>query len=81
MASSEEEMTDAANNGDLPRVVEIELEFHRALCSAANNGQLYNVFRLFSGPVGMALSLDHDTCEDVKDIAAEHHPLLEAVMS
>lgn len=73
------EMTKAAEDGDLPRVVEIELEFHRELCSAAGNGQLDNVFRLLSGLVGMALSLDDATYEDVKDIAAEHYPLLKAI--
>ncbi len=74
-----EEMTAAAEDGDLSRVVEIELEFHRELCSAAGNGQLDNVFRLLSGLVGMALSLDDATYEDVKEIAAEHRPLLEEI--
>ncbi|AHY48253.1 Transcriptional regulators (plasmid) [Rubrobacter radiotolerans] len=72
-------MAEAAREGDLPRVVEIELEFHRSLCSAADNEHLDNVFRLLSGLVGMALSLDDATYEDVKDIAAEHYPLLEAI--
>ncbi len=76
-----EEMAGAADDGDLPRVIEIELEFHRELCSAANNEHLDNVFRLLSGMVGMALSLDNATYEDVKDIAAEHYPLLEAIQT
>ncbi|CAN5540472.1 GntR family transcriptional regulator [soil metagenome] len=71
-----EQMSDAAKAGDLPRVVEIELDFHRELCSTAGNHQLDNVFRLLSGMVGIALSLDDATYEDVADIASEHYPLL-----
>lgn len=72
-------MTKAADKGDLPRVVETELEFHRELCTIAGNRQLDNVFRLLSGIVGMALSLDDATYEDVKDIADEHYPLLATI--
>lgn len=74
-----EEMAAAAERGDLHAVVEIELEFHRELCSAAGNHQLDNVFRLLSGMVGMALSLDDATYEDIRQIAAEHRPLLETL--
>ncbi len=74
-----EEMTEAAAQGDLHRVIEIELEFHRELCSSAGNHQLDNVFRLLSGMVGMALSLDDATYEDISQIAAEHYPLLDAL--
>jgi DNA-binding GntR family transcriptional regulator len=74
-----EEMSEAAEEGNLPRVVEIELAFHRKLCSVAGNRQLENVFRLLSGMAGMALSLDDATYEDVRDIAAEHYPLLDVI--
>ena len=71
-----EEMARAAEAGDLPRVVEVEVEFHRALCAAAGNEHLDNVFRLLSGVVGMALSLDDATYADMRQIAVEHRPLL-----
>ena len=74
-----EQMSAAAKAGDLPRVVETELSFHRELCSAAGNHHLDNVFRLLSGLVGIALSLDDATYEDMADIASEHYPLLEAI--
>lgn len=74
-----EEMAAAAERGDLHQVVEIELEFHRQLCSTAGNHQLDNVFRLLSGMAGMALSLDDATYEDIRQIAAEHRPLLETL--
>lgn len=74
-----EEMVEVAAQGDLPRVVEIELEFHRRLCSMAGNRQLDNVFRLLSGMVGMALSLDDASYDDVAKIASEHHPLLRVI--
>jgi DNA-binding GntR family transcriptional regulator len=73
------EMTEAAEQGDLHKVIEIELDFHRELCSSAGNHQLDNVFRLLSGMVGMALSLDDATYEDISQIAAEHYPLLDAL--
>ncbi len=72
-------MSEAAERGDLHRVVEIELEFHRQLCSAAGNYQLDNVFRLLSGMAGMALSLDDATYEDIRQIAAEHRPLVDTL--
>lgn len=72
-------MSEAAERGDLHQVVEIELEFHRRLCSAAGNYQLDNVFRLLSGMAGMALSLDDATYEDIRQIAAEHRPLLDTL--
>ena len=72
-----EEMVEAADEADLPRVVGIELEFHRRLCSLAVNPYLDNVFRLLSGVVGMALSLDDAGYDDVAKIASEHYPLLE----
>ena len=71
-----EEMTAAAKKGDLSGVVEIEIAFHRELCSVAGNHHLENVFQLLSGLVGIALSLDDATYQDVPDIAAEHYPLL-----
>lgn len=74
-----EEMTEAAENGDLSRVVEIELDFHRELCSVAGNNHLENVFRLLSGLVGIALSLDDAAYQNVADIAAEHYPLLQRI--
>lgn len=74
-----EEMSEAAKAGDLPRVVEIELDFHKELCSTAGNHHLDNVFRLLSGLVGIALSLDDATYDDVADIASEHYPLLAAI--
>ena len=72
-------MAEAAKEGDLSRVVEIEIDFHRELCSAAGNNHLENVFRLLSGLVGIALSLDDATYQDMADIAAEHYPLLEEI--
>ena len=74
-----EEMMEAAGRRDLSRVVEIELDFHRELCSVAGNCHLENVFRLLSGLVGIALSLDDATYQDMADIAAEHYPLLEEI--
>lgn len=74
-----EEMSEAADREDLPRVVGIELEFHRTLCALAGNTYLDNVFRLLSGVVGMALSLDDASYADVTKIASEHYPLLEEI--
>jgi DNA-binding GntR family transcriptional regulator len=74
-----EEMTRAADEGDLPRVVEIELRFHRELCSLADNQYLNNTFRLLSAMVGMALSLDDAAYSNMSDIASEHYPLMEAI--
>lgn len=74
-----DEMVEATKVGDLPRVVEIELEFHRELCSRADNPHLDNVFRLLSGMVGMALSIDDATYDNITDIASEHYPLIEAI--
>lgn len=71
-----EDMSEAAKAGDLPRVVETELDFHRELCSMADNPHLDNVFRLLSGLAGIALSLDDATYEDMMDIVSEHYPLL-----
>jgi DNA-binding GntR family transcriptional regulator len=70
-------MTHATDKGDLHRVVEIELRFHRELCSAADNEYLDNVFRLMGGLVGMALSLDDAAYTNMADIALEHYPLLD----
>ncbi|MGF1471410.1 MAG: GntR family transcriptional regulator [Rubrobacteraceae bacterium] len=74
-----EEMTEATREGDLPRVVEIELGFHQVLCSKAGNPHLDNVFRLLSGMVGMALSIDDAAYDNIADIASEHYPLLETI--
>lgn len=74
-----DEMTRATEKGDLHRVVEIELQFHRELCSAADNQYLDIVFRLLSGLVGMALSLDDAAYNNMADIALEHYPLLERI--
>ena len=74
-----EEMTRAADEGDLPRVVEIELRFHRELCSLADNQYLNNTFRLLSAMVGIALSLDDAAYSNMSDIASEHYPLMEAI--
>lgn len=74
-----EEMTEATKEGDLPRVVEIELGFHQELCSEADNPHLNNVFRLLSGMVGMALSIDDAAYDNIADIASEHYPLMETI--
>lgn len=73
------QMSEAARAGDLPGVVETELDFHRELCSMADNPHLDNVFRLLSGLAGIALSLDDATYDDMADIVAEHYPLLTSI--
>lgn len=74
-----EDMSEAAKAGDLPQVVETELDFHRELCSMADNPHLDNVFRLLSGLAGIALSLDDAAYDDITDIVSEHYPLLSEI--
>lgn len=74
-----EEMTRAAEEADLARVVETELRFHSELCALADNQYLGSVFRTLSGLVGIALFLDDAAYENMKDIASEHDPLLREI--
>lgn len=74
-----EEMTDAAERGDLSAVVDAEMRFHKHLCDAADNPYLSTVFRSVSGMTRTALSLDDAAYSDLRDVASEHIPLLETI--
>lgn len=76
-----DEMTRAAEEEDLLGVVDAEVHFHEELCAAAGNYHLSTAFRSVSGLTRMALTMDDAAYEDLRDVAAEHVPLLNTIRS
>ena len=74
-----DEIAAAAASGDARQVAVSEFKFHEALCLAADNEPLTNLFRTLEGQILMALTLDDAEYSDLGDVAAEHEPILEAI--
>jgi DNA-binding GntR family transcriptional regulator len=76
-----EQLRQAADDGDVDEVVEVELRFHEELCAAAGNEYLNQVFASLKGVIRIALSLDDAAYGDLREVAAEHVPLLQSIRS
>jgi DNA-binding GntR family transcriptional regulator len=76
-----EQMRAAGQRGDLPAVVAAELRFHEALCELSGNALLLEIFHGLSARIRAALSVDNSAYGDLRDVAEEHVPLLEALAS
>ncbi len=74
-----ERMRFASRKGDLVKVVEAELKFHRALCELAENPFILQVGEMLDGQIRLALALDNARYPELEEVAEEHVPLLAAL--
>ena len=72
-------MERAADKGDVATVVGAEFDFHRHICELAGNALLSNLFAEQEGRLRLAIGLDDASFERLRDVAAEHVPLTEAI--
>lgn len=68
-----------AEAGDLPGVVEAELEFHEALWRMAGNPYIEKIAGLLFDHMRLALTIDNASYGNLLDVAHEHEPLVEAI--
>lgn len=76
-----DDMAGAARRKQASRVVNLELQVHQQLCDVTGNAFLSSAFHSLSGPIRLALGLDDAGYPDLRDVAAEHPPLLDAIRS
>jgi DNA-binding GntR family transcriptional regulator len=75
------EMKRRARKKDLAGLVEAELEFHRILCSLAENPYVIKVSTMLDAQVRMALTIDNSHYTNLSDVADEHEPIVNAIES
>jgi DNA-binding GntR family transcriptional regulator len=77
-----EQMAAAAELGEEQEVINLELRVHHQICEASGNEHLVALFNSIAGQIRLALALDDDAAyEDLRDIVAEHPPLVETLRS
>ncbi|RUZ79393.1 GntR family transcriptional regulator [Mesorhizobium sp. M7A.F.Ca.US.006.01.1.1] len=74
-------MSNFAKNGDLPGLVDAELEFHEALWRMAKNPYIEKVAGLLFDHLRLALTIDNAGYKNLMDVAQEHEPLVQAIES
>jgi DNA-binding GntR family transcriptional regulator len=72
-------MSEFAGNGDLPGLVDAELEFHEALWRMAKNPYIEKVAGLLFDHLRLALTIDNAGYKNLMDVAQEHEPLVLAI--
>jgi GntR family transcriptional regulator of gluconate operon len=70
-------MAKAAAEGDAAACVDIEFAFHERLCALSGNQYLLDAFRMVSGPVRVAMSLDNASLPELSNLPGEHIRLVE----
>ncbi len=73
------EMRRMARNGDLRRLVEAEVAFHRILCELSGNPYVIKVNGMLTAQMRLALTIDNSNYEDMADAADEHEPILAVI--
>ena len=74
-----EEMMQAAEAGDLERVTELDLRFHRAVCELACHRLLLQVWHGLEQKIRLILAMRHRLHREIVDIVEMHRPLLAAI--
>lgn len=72
-------MQRAAERGDVARVAEAEFGFHRTICTGCGNPLLARLFSEVEGRVLMVIALDDAMFEELREVADEHVPVVEAI--
>lgn len=74
-------MGKAADQNNVGLVVDRELAIHEEFCRLSGNTYFHSAFRSLSGHIRLALALDDAAYANLRDVVAEHPPLLEAIRS
>ncbi|ODT77301.1 MAG: hypothetical protein ABS76_27935 [Pelagibacterium sp. SCN 64-44] len=74
-------MRQASQSGDAKTLVENELEFHTMLCRFSGNAYLLRISESLQDQVRLALTLDNANYSEMKNVAEEHIPLVQAIRS
>jgi DNA-binding GntR family transcriptional regulator len=74
-------MDKAAHQENVSLVVDRELSIHEEFCRLSGNTYFHSMFRSLSGHIRLALALDDAAYANLRDVVAEHPPLLEAIRS
>ncbi|MBY2915394.1 GntR family transcriptional regulator [Rhizobium leguminosarum] len=74
-------MSGFAGSGDLPGLVDAELEFHEVLWRMAKNPYIEKVAGLLFDHLRLALTVDNAGYKNLMDVAQEHEPLVKAIES
>lgn len=74
-------MREAARTGDVGAVAEAELAFHVHIAAESGNRLLLSMYRAIRGQVHMLLHLDDSQFSDPTEVAAEHEPIVDAIVA
>jgi DNA-binding GntR family transcriptional regulator len=70
---------ESVRHADLPDVITIDLQFHRAFVAAAGNSRLLHMWERLVGELRLALSLVPREFYDADFVHRTHRPLVEAI--
>jgi DNA-binding GntR family transcriptional regulator len=76
-----EALSRAGDRGDVPRVIDLDMQVHEGICEASGNEYLASIFRSLAGPIRVVLGVDAATVDDLDEIGAVHLTVLEALRS
>lgn len=75
------DMEICASKGDLAGVVEAEMQFHRHLRELSGNSYVISMGHHLDGIVQTALTKDNESYPSLQDVAEEHRPVVNAILS
>jgi DNA-binding GntR family transcriptional regulator len=75
------DMEICASKGDLAGVVEAEMQFHRHLRELSGNSYVISMGHHLDGIVQTALTKDNGSYPSLQDVAEEHRPVVNAILS
>lgn len=76
-----DEMGRMARAGDLRRLVEAEVAFHRILCELSGNPYVVAMNETLAAQMRLALVIDNARYAEMAEVAQEHVPLLEVILA
>ena len=74
-----DEMQALADAGDLKRLVEKDIEFHREVCRLSGNGRLLKLWSSLASQIRLFLVLTDQVYFEPQYIVETHRPILEAM--
>src|SRR5205823_4767069 len=72
-------MRQASAEGDLDNLIELDLEFHRALCERCGNQRMYEAWLRLSSPIRLFLTIAVPRYLSPQETAESHPPIVAAL--
>lgn len=79
LRKSIEDMTQAFKQGNIDRLVNLDLTFHKILCIHANHSRLYDIWSSMISQICVCIDLTHIIYQPVEEMIQMHQELVELI--